>query len=199
MNRKLSAYRPLLWMLAIPLLNIFYGLLNHGNTVVHHLMTDLDQEIPFVPAFIIPYVAWYPFIITILVLFFIKQKHLYYRTLLSLCVGLVICYMIYAVYQTTVPRPVLGERGFLTELVQFVYHTDSPFNCFPSIHVFTSYLMMKATFDLRLQSPYLRVIVSILSWSIIISTLFVKQHVFMDVIAGILVAEMIYTLIRRWI
>ncbi|MDT8976211.1 phosphatase PAP2 family protein [Paenibacillus sp. chi10] len=201
MNRKLSAYIPLLWLLAIPVLNICYGLLNHGNTIVHDLSTDLDQEIPFIPAFIIPYVIWYPYILTVLVLVFRKQRNVYYRTLLSLCAGLVICYMVYAVYQTTVPRPEIGEPGLLTALVQLVYQTDAPFNCFPSIHVFTSYLMIKAVSDPDSQHrfPYLRAIVLILSWAIIVSTLFVKQHVFMDVAAGIVVADLVYNLIRKWL
>ncbi|MEK3877890.1 hypothetical protein [Paenibacillus sp. FSL M7-0420] len=57
-----SAYLSLLWLAAIPSLNIFYGILNRPGDHVSSLAVALDSMIPFVPAFIIPYILWYPFI-----------------------------------------------------------------------------------------------------------------------------------------
>lgn len=53
---------PVLLILLIPLVNILYGVLNNGNGIVHSLVTDIDRMVPFVKAFVVPYVLWYPFL-----------------------------------------------------------------------------------------------------------------------------------------
>ncbi|WP_442600801.1 phosphatase PAP2 family protein [Paenibacillus sp. KN14-4R] len=199
MKSKFHNYLPLLWLLAIPILNICYGFLNHGGVQVWSLMTAFDQSIPFIPAFIIPYLLWYPFIIGMLVLFFLKNKTTYYLTLLSLCVGLILCYIIYYFFQTTVPRPQITiDHGLLGTLVNFVYQTDAPYNCFPSIHVMTSYVILRGLSNCPQISRIIRVSVHIMSWSIILSTLFVKQHVWADIVGAVLLVEIVYYAVSKW-
>lgn len=93
MSTKLKAHTPLLWMLIIPVLNLFYRPLNNGEGPVSNLMTDLDKLIPFVPAFIVPYLLWYPFIIIMLIILCVNNKRAYYQTLLTQCLGLISCYL----------------------------------------------------------------------------------------------------------
>ncbi|NQX67207.1 phosphatase PAP2 family protein [Paenibacillus alba] len=198
MKIKFAAYLPLLWILAIPVLNVFYGILNHGRGGnVGSLMTDLDRLIPFVPAFIIPYLIWYPFIFVMLVVFFMKNRAVYYRSLTTLCTGLLACYLVYALYQTTVPRPGVEPNGLFNGLVNIVYRTDAPFNCFPSIHVLTSYVVLKASYLCGIKRSTLSV-VFITVWSIIVSTLFVKQHALLDIAGAVLLAEALYFVVKRF-
>lgn len=197
MNAKLRAYAPLLWILVIPVLNLFYGPLNHGNGTVSSLMTDLDKQIPFIPVFIIPYLLWYPFIIVMLIAFFVSNKQVYYLTLLTQCLWLISCYLVYALFQTTVPRPSIPEYGILYKLVAFVYNTDQPFNCFPSIHVLTSYLVIKGASLCRKLPKLCRAAVYTCSWSIICSTLFVKQHVLLDIAGAIVLIEILWYVLSR--
>ncbi|WP_409344364.1 phosphatase PAP2 family protein [Paenibacillus sp. MBLB4367] len=193
---RLKASLPLLWLLAIPAVNVFYGILNHGRGgSVGSLMTDLDNQIPFVPLFIIPYLIWYPFIIAMFIVFFLKNRTVYYRSLIALCAGLLVCYLIYALFQTTVPRPELASDGWLNRLVTFVYATDAPYNCFPSIHVLTSYIVMKASYSCRLK-PMAQTAVSLTAWSIIVSTLFVKQHAILDLAGAVLLAEALMAVMK---
>ncbi|BBH21661.1 hypothetical protein Back11_30060 [Paenibacillus baekrokdamisoli] len=180
-------------------MNICYGLLNHGGSDVASLMTDLDKQIPFVPAFIVPYVIWYPFIFTILIVLFVKSRRAYYRTLLTLCLGLIGCYIIYYFFQTTVPRPVITSQGVFDSLVQFIYNTDGPYNCFPSIHVLTSYLMIKGLAACTGLSRTSQWLITLTSWSIILSTLFVKQHVLLDLIGAILLSELLTLVVDKWL
>ncbi|WP_217283032.1 phosphatase PAP2 family protein [Paenibacillus alginolyticus] len=185
---KLATYFPLLWLLAIPVLNVFYGLLNNGSGDVGDLMTDLDNLIPFIPIFIIPYLIWYPFLLGMFIVLLLKDRAVYYRSLTALCAGLISCYLIYATFQTTVPRPPINDDGWLIGLVKFVYATDKPFNCFPSIHVLTSYIVLKASYRCSFER-IARTAIFIAAWSIIISTLFVKQHALLDVAGAVLLAE----------
>jgi membrane-associated phospholipid phosphatase len=197
MNRSFRTYLPLLWMLVILVLNIFYGILNQGHGQINSLMTDLDTAIPFVPAFIIPYVIWYPFIIMMLVLFFTKDKRFYYRILFTQCIGLIACYVIYYFFQTTVPRPLVPSEGVLYRLVNLVYSTDHPYNCFPSIHVLTSYLMIKGAGGCPGLSRKVKAAVHLCAWSIICSTLFVKQHVLLDIAGAIALVEILWYVVFR--
>lgn len=191
-SSKFIKYRPLLWILLIPILNIFYMVLNHDGTRVNNLMTDLDAQIPFVPAFIIPYLSWYPFIIIMLIVILVNNRKTYYRTLIALCLGLIVCYIIYYFYQTTVPRPPITEQGILYSLVRFTYLTDNPFNCFPSIHVLTTYLIWRGALDCNSLSKLMRLFTSFMFVAIVLSTLFVKQHYVLDIAAAIFIAEVLY-------
>lgn len=191
-SSKFMKYRPLLWILLIPILNIFYMVLNHDGARVNNLMTDLDAQIPFIPAFIIPYLSWYPFIIIMLIVILANSSKTYYRTFIALCLGLIISYIIYYFYQTTVPRPPITEQGILYSLVRFTYQTDNPFNCFPSIHVLTTYLIWRGALDCNGLSKLLRFFTSFMLVAIVLSTLFVKQHYLLDIAAAILIAEILY-------
>lgn len=191
MKNKLIANLPLAWLLAIPVLNIVYDMLNRGGLGVTQLTTVWDQITPFVPVFIIPYIIWYPYVLMMFIVFFRKDRSVYYRSLTLTCVGLVVCYLIYYLFQTTVPRPEIANHGLLNWLVGIVYMTDAPYNCFPSIHVLTSHIVLKAAYQCKL-SRRIKAAAFVTSWMIIISTLFVKQHVLADIAGGILLSEALY-------
>ncbi|WMT38972.1 phosphatase PAP2 family protein [Paenibacillus sp. D2_2] len=190
-------YRPLLWILLIPLLNICYMVLNHEGPRVYNLMTDIDAQIPFVPAFIVPYLSWYPFIIIMLIVILANSRETYYRTLIALCLGLITSYFIYYFYQTTVSRPLITGEGILYSLVRFTYITDNPFNCFPSIHVLTTYLVWRGALERNGINIVMRFFTSFMFVAIVLSTLFVKQHYLLDIAAAILIAEVLYFIIGK--
>jgi membrane-associated phospholipid phosphatase len=181
-------------LLSIPLLNIIYQVLNDGERGARQLITAVDHQIPFVEIFVVPYLLWYAFIFLMLVYFCIYDRAIYYRTLLSFCVGMLVCYVIYFFFQTTVPRPELMGTGILTGMVKYVYGADQPFNCFPSIHVLSSYLMILGIRHSKLWTIKKDMIVSTIAYSIILSTLFVKQHVVLDVVAGVLLGSLLFKL-----
>lgn len=181
-------------LLSIPLLNIIYQVLNDGERGARQLITAVDHQIPFVEIFVVPYLLWYAFIFLMLVYFCIYDRAIYYRTLLSFCVGMLVCYIIYFFFQTTVPRPELMGNGILTSMVKYVYGADQPFNCFPSIHVLSSYLMILGIRHSKLWTIKKDMIVSTIAYSIILSTLFVKQHVVLDVVAGVLLGSLLFKL-----
>ncbi|MNU82214.1 Undecaprenyl-diphosphatase BcrC [compost metagenome] len=199
MMNRLADYKPLLWILVIPVLNVFYGILNNGNGHVSSLVTVMDEQIPFVPAFIVPYLLWYPFVLIMLIVLFVKNARVYYRTLLALGLGLIACYLIYYFFQTTITRPQASGNGILLQLVRLVYEADGAYNCFPSIHVLTSYLMLKGMSDCNNFSRASRKIILTASWSVTISTVFVKQHVLLDIIGAIVLAELVYLAVGRWL
>ncbi|QYR19105.1 phosphatase PAP2 family protein [Paenibacillus sp. sptzw28] len=185
-------------LLSIPLLGIVYIYLNRSRGAsTHSLLTDLDEQTPFLKIFIVPYLVWFVFILVCFVYLAFKNRQLYMKTLLLYNIGLVICYCIYAVYQTHVPRPEVSGTDWLSRLVQYVYNSDQPYNCFPSTHVLTSYCIMKAFASAREISRPIRLSVSTISILIILSTLFVKQYVLLDIAGAIAVVEASYFIADR--
>jgi len=152
----------------------------------------VDKLIPFNKIFILPYITWYVFIAIFSIALCILDKERYLKLLITLNIGMITCYIIYYFYPTYVPRPVLTGTDFLSNLVVNLYEADNPYNCFPSIHVLNSALISLYICGSKKVYKWIKVICTIMSCSIILSTMFIKQHYFADVIAGIVFAYILY-------
>lgn len=195
MRKLIKNLMPLCLLVSIPISNLIYCLLNNANRGTHSLVTDLDQGIPFIKLFILPYLMWYFFIFGTLAYFCLKDKKTYYRTLLSINLGLLVAYGIYFFFQTDVPRPDLIGNDFLTRMISFVYNNDQPYNAFPSIHVMTSFIMIKAINKYPAKN-YLNVtFVYITAILIILATQFIKQHVILDLFSAIVLGGLVFDLV----
>ncbi|WP_123054171.1 phosphatase PAP2 family protein [Clostridium sp. JN-1] len=183
------------FMLLIPIVNVFYICLGNSSRGVHYMITDMDMKIPFIKLFAVPYLMWYPFMFLSLVYFCFYYKRTYYKVLFSIIFGLITSYIIYYFFQTTVPRPELYGNDILTNLVRLIYKTDKPYNCFPSIHVLTCYLVVKGTKDIDNKFLLNKILLIFMAFIIIISTQFTKQHVIFDLIFAIVQGEIIYRIV----
>ncbi|KGO12685.1 serine/threonine protein phosphatase [Clostridium botulinum] len=190
---------PLSLMLIIPIVNVFYGILNNSNRRVYTLVMDFDKSMPFIPAFSVPYMVWYPFIIISLIYMCFRNRELYYKSLSSIIISLITSYIIFFFFQTTVPRPEIIGDGIFYDIVKFIYNTDNPYNCFPSIHVITTYIIMRYMLNHEIKnSKTINITVIILGILIILSTQFIKQHVLLDAIFAIILGEGIYNMINYY-
>jgi len=186
---------PLTTMLVFPFLGMLYALMNKPLEQVYRLDTPIDAVIPFVRFFAVPYSIWIVYIYICLVYFYFKDPKFYFRGLITYTISALICYAIYAVFQTTVSRPVLTGDDVFTRLMHYIYNRDQPFNCFPSIHCFSSYMVMKALFTSGFRTRWNQILIYGMSSLIILSTLFIKQHVIMDVVGAIVLVEIVYRLV----
>ncbi|MEW9702494.1 phosphatase PAP2 family protein [Paenibacillus sp. SI8] len=184
-------------LLSIPAVGLIYVYLNRAGEAYYSLATDFDRQIPFLKIFVIPYISWYLFLFAGFMYLAYKDRRIYYKALLQFIVGLLLCYGVYAVYQTYVPRPEVVGDDLLSGMMRMVYQSDQPFNCFPSTHVLTSYLMMRAYLNAVSVPRVYKAVVTVMALLIILSTQFVKQHVLMDIVGAVLVAEgVIYAVAR---
>lgn len=197
MKKIKSCLFPLSLMLLIPIINIIYTNLNTSTRGINSLVTDMDKSVPFIKAFAIPYIMWSPFLVITLIYLCFRNREVYYRVITSLILGLMICFLTYYFFQTAVPRPQLQGNDFFTNLVRYIYNTDNPFNCFPSIHVLTSYILIKGTMSCHKKVSITSVIITIMSLLIILSTQLIKQHVIMDLIFAVLLGNLIYKIVEK--
>lgn len=189
---------PLSLILLIPFTNLLYEFLNNSSRGVHYLVTALDRGVPFIKVFAVPYLLWYPFILGGLVYLCINSREEYYKALRSIVAGMLICCFFYYIFQTSVPRPQLNDNGFMTGIVGFIYSSDNPYNCFPSIHVFTSYVIMKSIGNTD-ASKKVKSTAILIGVAVILSTQFIKQHVLIDMVFAMLLANYIYMEEYLWI
>jgi len=185
-------YSPLLLMLMFPVLGWMYALTNNiENQEVYNLAMAADEAIPYLKWFALPYSVWIFYIYVCLFYFFKKDISVYYRNLMTYAICALLCYLIYSVFQTTVARPpVIGDDPF-SWLMRYIYNRDQPYNCFPSIHCFSSYMVMRAIWTSSFRNKWNLTLITGMSSLIIMSTLFVKQHVIMDVLGAIFVVEVV--------
>lgn len=159
----------------------------YGYHVVH---TVFDDAIPFCEYFVIPYLLWFPYMI-LAVLYFIfvnKNKHEYYQLVFNLMMGMTIFLIVSYVYpnvQHLRPSEFPRENMF-TEMVRWLYRTDTPTNILPSIHVFNSLAihMSLTNCEALRERRGVRFASLTLTVLIILSTMFLKQHSVIDVCLG---------------
>lgn len=183
---------PLSLLLTLPLLSFIYLWLNHPTNEIHSLVTDLDQKIPFIKIFIIPYISLQAFVAINLLYFYWRDRQTYYRTIITLNLSMVICFIIYYFFQTTVPRPPLNGGGMLNKLLRLTYSVDEPFNAFPSIHTMASFIMIKAIGQSNARNRWNSLIINTIAVLIIISTQLIKQHVLFDLVAGVVLGGLVF-------
>jgi membrane-associated phospholipid phosphatase len=185
-------------MLLLAPLNTFYLILNNSQRGAYNLTTPLDDAIPFVKEFIVPYVAWYGFIFLVMTYLCFKDRRTYYITLTCYALGLTSSFITFYFFQTTVPRPEVMGSDIFSKMVLQIYGADQPYNCFPSIHVLTSFLMVKAVSASTFRNKTNLLAVWFCAVMIIISTLFVKQHVILDAVSGVIYADLIFRLVNAY-
>jgi hypothetical protein len=193
MNQKWEKVGTLCFLFSVPALMFIYPYLNTSDRGVHSLITNLDKAIPVIKIFVVPYVAWLGYISLSLIYLCFKDHPLAFKTIIVFDLGLMICFIIYYFFQTEGPvRPVITGNDFLSRMLEYVYGIDHPYNSFPSIHVMSSYLLIRAIRGSSWKKQWHKWTIGCFSTSIILATLFIKQHVIMDVISSIILVEVLF-------
>ena len=181
-----------LFILCVGAVSIIYPLINYYRGGERIVETYIDKIIPFNKYFVIPYISWYVYVVLFMVIFCVINERTYYRLLISLSVGMIICYVTFYIFPTTVPRPTIITKDIFSRLVLSIYKNDNPYNCFPSVHVVNAMIVSIYVNREKKFNKLIKIISSLVAILIMISTMFIKQHVFLDVVSGIIVAYAVY-------
>lgn len=180
----------------------FLWLESRANQPYHVIHVWLDDKIPFVEYFIVPYLLWFVYVAAVFVyLFFKSSRSEFYRYCIFLFSGMTLFLIVSTVYPNGhLLRPATFERNnIFTFAVQILYQADTATNIFPSLHVFNSIAAHRAVVNnARLGGNRLiRGGSFVLMVSIILATMFLKQHSALDVAAGILLGALADQLVYR--
>ena len=180
----------------------FFYLEKHITTDYHLIYTTLDDKIPFIEYFIIPYTLWFLFIaVTIGYFFFFGEKSEFYRLIILLFSGMTIFLIISTIYPNGLQlRPETFTRdNIFVDMVKQLYAVDTSTNVLPSIHVYNSLGAYIAVSHCNKLKPHrwIQILTLLLTISIILSTMFLKQHSIIDVVAAFFMAGILYIIVYK--
>lgn len=161
--------------------------------VIHSVF---DDYIPFLEIFIIPYLLWFVYVSGTVIYFFFTDKQGFYKVCTLLITGMTLFLLICTVFPNGLNlRPTTFARdNIFVDLVQFIYRADTSTNVLPSLHVYNSigcYIAIRNSEKLR-QYRWVQNGSLVLTVLIVLSTMFLKQHSVVDVIAAIVMIYFIY-------
>lgn len=166
------------------------------TTHFHVIHVALDDYIPFCEYFIIPYLLWFGYVAWGIGYFFLKNKDEYFRLCMMLFTGMTIFLVISTIYPNGhYLRPTSFEHNnIFVHMVRWLYSNDTATNLFPSIHVYNSIAINIAVWHAEnfKKNKAVRFGSALLMISIILSTMFLKQHSVFDVVTGIIMAVFMY-------
>ena len=173
---------------------------------IEHFITDnywatqlpVDDYIPFCKYFILFYDMWAPLLVVVGVYLILRDPEGFRRYIWSL----IFTYGVSTLFCVLVPngqdlRPAVVEGSdIFAWVVRTTYAADTNTNVFPSVHVVGVMCAVYAVYlTPGLRRWYWRVISAAVGAIIIASTLLVKQHALIDILAGLVVGALGYVVI----
>lgn len=163
-----------------------------------YLNNAIDDRIPFIPSFVIFYVMWYLFLILIPLLILKYNKKVFDKYIVVSILYAILEGIIFILFPTTMNRQPLVVTDISTWVVDIIYKVDTPVcNLFPSAHCAFSILFIISILDVKEVKKEYKILIIISSLLIILSTLFIKQHVVIDVLGALLIVPIYYILRKR--
>lgn len=198
-------YKHFLLLLYFPVYLIWFAYVEKAVTTHFHVIhVTLDDYIPFCEYFVIPYLLWFGYVAWGFLYFGLHNRTDFYKLCGFLFTGMTIFLIISTVYPNGhYLRPqFFTHHNFCTMLVDYLYSTDTATNLFPSIHVYNSISIHLAVTESRefKNNKTVCLISGTLMVSIILATMFLKQHSVFDVLTAFLLAGVMYLIVyvKKW-
>ena len=196
LEAKSTTKERFVWMLFMGIsFFLLYGAANQyaGLSAPHpSLWMGWEKEIPFIPAFIVPYMSSD---LMFVIAFFLPYTRLELRILaarvLFILLISVLIFMLFPL-QFSFEKPSADSYTFLFGLLE----ADLPFNQLPSLHVAFA-IVLWSSMKRYLKPQWLKIFVALWFWLIVLSTLFVYQHHFVDLPTGALLGLLAVYLVRE--
>lgn len=192
----LCKYKHFLWLLLFIPNQIFFIILEKRVKPVYYMFSKIDNYIPFVKGFIIPYLFWYVYFIAAFIYMGFASRKDFIRLFAFIFGGMTISCIIYMVFpngQNLRPVIAVAADPFL-RIIKDLYTIDTPTNVAPSMHVLNSIAVHASVIN---HEPFrkkwwVRVTSFICMLSISASTVFIKQHSIVDVAWACVLSAILY-------
>ena len=168
---------------------LYFGTLHVRLFAAHTLTpTALDAAIPFVPLFVLPYLSF--FLFPLIPLWLISERHELWQTAFGYGMILVISSLTFLFWPTAIPY------SDVHAWTRVVVAADLDGNALPSLHA--SLAVYCALCALR-KLPTARARYLLFAWTslVVVSALFIKRHLAVDIAAGGLLGGATHALLFR--
>ena len=160
-----------------------------GNWHHYNIESSLDRLIPIWAPSVIIYLGCYLFWAANYIIIAQQEKDTVCQFFSADFLSRIVCLIFYLVVPTTNVRPNVDPSGFWNQLLLYLYSIDAADNLFPSIHCLVSWFCYIGIRGNQKIPKWYRGLSCIMALLVCASTLLTKQHVIIDVIGGILLAE----------
>ncbi len=153
-----------------------------------HVMHNwMDDAIPFCEWFVIPYVFWYALIVFSLGYFALYSIPRFRQLSVYIIITQVVAMIVYILYPSRQDlRPEMFPReNILSDLVGFLYSVDTNTGVCPSLHVAYSLGIASVWVKEKTAHWLMKAFVVVAVILICLSTMFIKQHSAVDVLAAL--------------
>ena len=181
------------WLVAVIFVNFsVYGgaRLINGNRVHYILSLPLDDRVPLCEPFIIVYLLAFAQWAAGYLLAAGESRAVCRRVAVGDIIAKMVCFAVFLIIPTTLHRPEITGSGIFDRLTRMVYSMDAPDNLLPSIHCLESWVCLRSSFWLRRVPRWYRPVNAVFTVLVCASTVLLKQHLLIDIPAGILTAEL---------
>lgn len=156
-----------------------------------------DDWIPFCEWFVIPYMFWFVYLVGMLLYTLVYDVDAFKKMMKFIMITYTVTILIYFLFPTCQElRPASFERdNALTRFMAGFYRFDTNTNVCPSIHVIGTLAVLFTAFHCKsLRGFAVKAAFTVTAILICASTVFLKQHSVLDVLAALPVCGMAYLL-----
>lgn len=187
--------REFLWFSVFPAMSFWYFITQFFGLDYHTIHLASDDLIPFIPIFVFPYIIWYAYVPLMMLYIYLNDRDSFRRQALTLCAGALFCAVFFVACPTSVDlRPDVIGNGISERLCRIIFASDKPVNVLPSLHCYEAVVIHMTSFTsqkMRSKKAF-RLCSAVIAALICLSTVFIKQHSIADVIAGCLLAVILF-------
>lgn len=163
----------------------------------YDLTGSLDERIPFIPWTVAIYLGCYLFWAVNYIIGVRQERTRAFRFISADLAAKFVCLLCFLLFPTTNTRPAVAGDSLWDALMRLLYRIDAADNLLPSIHCLTSWFCFIAVRKNEKIPGWYRIASLLLAVSICISTLTTKQHVLIDVVTGVALAEGSYFFVKK--
>lgn len=188
---------------------IWFFSLERANFDFKEIRCFIDDYIPQLEVFVIPYMLWFVFVAFTIATFFFTSRTDFYHCVAFLFIGMTLCLAIFTLFPSKFDRgPEFLGQDIFSEIIRYIHRVDTNTNVFPSIHCYNSIgctiaLIKSETFQTNECTSIgrkrinlsIKLGAAILSILICLSTLFIKQHSFLDFVGAVVLSIIMYAFV----
>lgn len=163
----------------------------------HDMTCALDERTPFFAPLSVIYLLAFLQWALYWILLGRESNELRSRYLAGEWISKLLCMLVFIIYPTTLIRPAITGNGIFDRLTALIYLVDAPSNLFPSVHCLMSWLCLRSAFCSGRTPKWYRGISLVFTLLVFLSTVMIKQHVWVDVPSAVLAAEIGLLLAKR--
>lgn len=171
-----------------------YVAFNVPQSINHVMRIAIDNQIPRLSIFTIPYLVFLPWLYGTLIYSWYKNRSFRQLAYAFIVINL-IAFFVYQTFQTYVPRDPITSNDLFSGILQFIYNNDQAYAGFPSLHSALSASI--ATYFVIRHNKWSRAVIA-MAVLIVISTLFTKQHFILDAVSGVALGVLVTCLVFKF-